>query len=138
MSALKPAEGRKLLLANAVEHEVQSAILEYLRLKKIPHTITESKRSFNQRGQLVRRINPGWPDITACHPVTGQLIAIECKRAIGGSLSFDQAVTLEGLFQCGALVVVARSIDEVATLIETRRVSEATKSEIAERLAKGG
>lgn len=129
------AEGQKLLRANAVEAEVQSAILDYLRVQKIPHTITEAKQSFNQRGQLVRRINPGWPDITACH--SGAMVAIECKRAVGGVLSYDQADTLHRLFLHGALVVVARSVDDVADLLRTRTVSEATKREIAEALAKG-
>lgn len=137
MSKLTLAEGQKLLRANALEAEVQSAVTDYLAAKRIPYTITEAKRSYNERGQQVRRINPGWPDITGCHPTTGQLLGIECKRTVGGVLSYDQAFTLSALFRAGALVVIARSVDDVLSLLETRRVSDATKREIADALAKG-
>lgn len=117
------------------EASVQAAILGYLRAHRIPHTITEAKQSFNQRGQQVRRLSPGWPDITAC--VEGRFVGIEVKRPVGGKLRYLQAVELEALINNGALVVIARRVDDVIALFETRQVSQETKDEIAATLRKG-
>ncbi len=117
------------------EASVQAAILGYLRAHRIPHTITEAKQSFNQNGQQVRRLAAGWPDITACFE--GRFVGIEVKRPVGGKLRYLQAVELEALYKNGALVVIARSVENVIALLETRQVSQATKDEIAATLSKG-
>lgn len=127
---------RLILRDNALESEVQGAIIEYLKARRIKHTITEAKRSFNEDGNLVRRVSAGWPDITACG-CGGYLIGIECKRANGGELSYEQAIELDGLHQSGALIVIARSIDDVEELLRTKRTSQATIVEIVKALAKG-
>lgn len=129
------AQLREICEAGKLEDQVSREIRSYLTRRGIPHTITEAKRSFNERAQLVRRVNPGWPDITACF--AGYLVAIECKRATGGELSFEQAATLESLFRAGALVVVARSVDDVEDLLTTKKTSQQTIAEIVKRLAKG-
>jgi len=120
---------RKILRAEATEAQIQDAIIQYLRVQRIPHTITEAKRSYNERGQLVRRIAPGWPDITGCAR-GGKLLAVECKSA-KGRLSPDQARTLYGLIQAGALVVVARSVDCVIEILRTGCIRERDIEEIA-------
>jgi len=117
------------------EASVQATILGYLRARRIPHTITEAKQSFNQNGQQVRRLAPGWPDITACFE--GRFVGIEVKRPVGGRLRYLQAIELEALYKNGALVVIARSVEDVIALLETRQVSQATKDEIAATLSKG-
>jgi hypothetical protein len=129
------AEGRKLLAAKALESSVQSAICDYLAAQRIPYSITNAEESFNRRGQRVQRIAPGWPDVTACF--ASYLLAIECKRAVGGVLSFEQADCLNRLHQAGALVVVARSVDDVISLLATKRTSAATVAEIIAALKKG-
>lgn len=126
---------RRAVEANINETAIVAVIVGYLRAQRIPHTITEAKRSFNERGQQVRRVNPGWPDITACH--AGHLVGIECKRPVGGRLSYIQAVELDKLFRAGGLIVIARSLDDVIRLLDTKQVSQATKDEIAAVLAKG-
>lgn len=120
-------EGRKILRAEATEAQIQDAIVGYLRAQKIPHTTTEAKRSYNERGQLVRRIAPGWPDITGC-ACGGILLAVECKSA-KGRLRPEQARTLYALYQAGALVCVARSVDCV---IETLRTWSSRQQDIEE------
>lgn len=117
------------------EAAVQAAILGYLRAHRIPHTITEAKQSFNQKGQQVRRMAAGWPDITGCFE--SRFVGIEVKRPVGGKLRYLQAVELEALMNNGALVVIARSVEDVIVLLETRQVSQATKNEIAATLSKG-
>jgi len=130
------ADVRTILRADALESDVQSAVTQYLAARKIRHTITEAKRSYNESGSLVRRVSPGWPDITACG-CGGYLIGIECKRVVGGVLSYEQAVELDGLHQSGALIVIARSVDDVEELLRTKRTSQATIAEIVQALAKG-
>jgi hypothetical protein len=126
---------KRAIEANITEAAVSAAITGYLRAQRIPYTITEAMRSYNQKQQLVQRVRPGWPDITGCFE--GIFPGIECKRPIKGRLSYLQAVELEALYRQGALVVVARSLDDVIQLIETRAVSQATKDEIAAALTKG-
>lgn len=124
-------EGRKMLSAAAPERQVQQAIVDYLTVQGIPFAVTDAAEAFNRRGQRVRRVTPGWPDITACD---GEFLAIECKRAEGGKLSPLQAETLNRLHQRGALVVVARSVDDVIELLRTRHTSAATVAEIVAAL----
>jgi len=121
-------QGRKILRDSASEAQIQNAIIAYLRAQRIPHTITEAKRSYNERGRLVRRIAPGWPDITGC-VLGGVLLAIECKSA-KGRLRPDQARTLHALYQAGALVVIARSVDCVIEALKTWRIRECDIAEI--------
>lgn len=123
-------EGRKILRDSATEAQIQDAIVGYLRAQRIPHSITEAKRSYNERGQLVRRIAPGWPDVTASLPPYGKLFALECKSA-KGRLRPEQARTLHALINSGALVVIARSIEDVIEVMRTYSVRECDMEEIA-------
>lgn len=125
---LSITEGRKILRDSATEAQIQDAITSYLRAQRIPHSITESKRSFNEYGQLVRRIAPGWPDITGCAR-GGIMLAIECKSA-KGRLRPEQARTLHALYQAGALVVIARSVDCVIEVLRTWRIRTSDIDEI--------
>jgi urease accessory protein UreH len=125
-----------MLKHNALEHEVQSAIIEYLEFQKIPFTRSDATQSFTESGNQVVRVATGWPDITAILPPGGRTLAIECKRAIGGVLSYEQAETLDRIHRVGGLVVIARSVDDViATMVHG--VRQADLGEIAVALAKG-
>ena len=132
---LSLSEGRKLLAANEREVNVQQAIADYLTVQRIPFARTDATESFNRKGQRVCRVNSSWPDLTGCY--AGFCLAIEVKRAVGGRLSFEQADCLNRLYQAGALVVVARSVDDVVTLLTTKRTSAATIDEIVRTLGKG-
>jgi hypothetical protein len=132
------SEGRKLIAAKALESSVQQAIADYLTVQRIPFARTDATESFNRNGQRVCRVGSSWPDLTACSPACGGLlIAIEVKRAVGGRLSYEQAECLNRLHQAGALVVVARSVDEVISLLATKRTSAETIDEIVRTLKKG-
>jgi len=122
-------------LATVTEAAVQAAILGYLRVNRIPHTITEAKQSFNEKGQQVRRVKKGWPDITACYE--GLFVAIEVKRPIGGRLSPGQAVELDTLRRADALVVIARSVDDLEETLRLKKTNLATIREIEATLKKG-
>ena len=127
-------QARAFLQAAASEAEIQAAILEYLAAMKIPHTITNAALSYNGRGQIVRRITPGWPDITAVAP-GGAALMIEVKSAIG-KLRPEQARTLHALYRAGALIVIARSIDDVAEALRTGKVRARDMEELKQALAK--
>lgn len=128
-------EGRKLVSANSLEINVQMAICSYLDTQRIPYARTDATEAFNRKGQRVKRVDADWPDLTACYQ--SYLVGIEAKRAVGGELSHGQAVKLEELHKAGALVVVARSVDDVIELLKTKRTSAATIAEIVAALKKG-
>ncbi len=132
---LSNAEGRKLVNAKALESSVQAAICDYLDAQRIQYARTDATESFNRKGQRVKRVNSSWPDLTGCY--AGYCLAIECKRAVGGSLSYEQADCLNRLYQAGALVVIARSVDSVIELLTTKRTSAAAVAEIIAALKKG-
>jgi hypothetical protein len=129
------SEGRKELAKGTLETSVQQAIADYLTAQRIPFARTDATESFNRKGQRVCRVNSSWPDLTGCY--AGYCLAIECKRAIGGRLSYEQADCLNRLYQAGALVVIARSVDQVEDLLRTKRTSAATIGEIVRTLNKG-
>ncbi len=138
MSTLRIAntDARKLLRATALERDVQRAIVGYLTARGIPHSVTDATEAYNRAGKRVARVTTiGWPDVVGVWQ--GMAVMCECKRAAGGVLSYQQAVVLESLYRQGALIVVARSVDDVAALLTTRKASQATLSEIAKALAKG-
>lgn len=120
------AQKRKAGPLLETEAGIQNAICEYLRYRQIPFTITEAKRSFNESGQLVRRISPGWPDLTCCYQ--SKMLAIEVKSAVG-KLRPAQAETLAALWEAGAIVVVARGIEDVIAALKDGK-HEASKVEI--------
>jgi hypothetical protein len=129
MERIPLTEGRRILRERATEAQIQDAIVGYLRAQRIPHTITEAKRSYNEKGQLVRRLAPGWPDITGCLPYAGVFIGIECKSA-KGKLRPEQARTLYGLYNAGALVCIARSVDDVMAVLIGGRTRDCDVAEM--------
>lgn len=124
------AEYRATVAAQTLENSVQRDILTLLAARNIPHAVTDASASYNANGQRRKRVTTGWPDITACFPGTGQLLAIECKRASGGRLRPEQAATLETLWTSGALILIARSVEDVERMLETGKVPHETLEEV--------
>lgn len=62
------------------------------------------------------KVSAGWPDISGVLPPAGRAFFIECKSA-RGRLRPGQQALLEKLAAAGALVIVARSLDEVIAAI---------------------
>lgn len=129
------AEGRKLIKSKILEKSVQKAIVDYLNALRIPYSITNAEESYDRNGNRRKRVESGWPDISGTY--AGYSIYLETKRAVGGTLSFIQADTLDRLYRQGALVCVPRSVDEVIELLKTKRTSAATIAEIVAALKKG-
>lgn len=135
---ISAADWRKDALKSKTEAIVQAEICQWLRLHGIPHTVSDATLSYNAKGQRVVRVSEGWPDITAVlRAHRGRMLAIECKHAAGGVLRYEQALTLSALESAGALVVIARSIDDVTAAIEAEAAPLATQREIAAAIAKG-
>jgi hypothetical protein len=128
-------EGRKILNAQALENSVQDAICDYLKLHKIPFSRTDATEAYNRKGQRIKRVGKGWPDVTACLP-GGRIYAIEVKKAVGGVLSYDQALTLDSIRRMGGLIVIARSIDCVIAAM-VGGVRPCDLAEIEKAIARG-
>lgn len=123
--------------ARATEAQIQKQIVAYLTSQRIPHSVTDATEAFNRNGQRVRRVSRGWPDLVGCIPAVGRgngvacgaFLAIEVKSA-KGKLRPDQARTLHELYRAGAIVVVARSVEDVETVLSTGRIRECDVAEI--------
>lgn len=104
----------------ATEAQIQRTITDWLTLAGIPYTVTDAAHvTINDVTRGRAKIRRGWPDVTACLPPDGTLLAIECKSA-RGKLRLDQEAILEQLGEAGAAVVVARSLEDVVNEIENR------------------
>src|SRR5262245_48378807 len=115
-------EGRKILRDSATHKEIQSAVTDYLDVQRIPYTETDATESYNRHGQRVRRVREGWPDVTACLR-GGVLGAIEVKTA-KDRLRPEQARTLHDLYLQGALICIARSVDDLVEVLKTWRIRD--------------
>lgn len=62
----------------------------------------------------------GTPDILAC--VNGRFVAIEVKRANGGVVSELQKAKLKHIKNSGGVAIVARSLDDVFTVLKHENV----------------
>lgn len=110
---------RREALKKKLERNVQKEVCDYL-FKVAPGrplTISDATESFNRYGQRVTRIRKGWPDVTGMLP-NGVLLAIECKRPVGGKLDPAQAQTLKKIHEWGGLVCIARSVEDVAESLD--------------------
>ena len=100
------------------EYSIQNAILETLSWLAIPFSVTNSARIWTQRGRLIASpATPGWPDISATLPPSGRSFYIECKTPKGRPTSVQVAMH-KRLREAGALVIVARSPQEVLTALQ--------------------
>lgn len=124
------SEGRKILRAKATEAQIQAAIHSYLDAQRIPHSITDATQSFNNKGQRVRRVSGGWPDITGCLPNHGGVMLCCEVKSAKGRLRPEQARTLHALYMAGGLVVVARSVDDLIDVLRTGKMRQADLLEI--------
>lgn len=104
----------------ATEAQIQATICDFLTLAGIPFTVTDAAHvTINGVTRGRAKIRRGWPDVTACLPPDGTLLAIEVKSA-KGKLRLDQEAVLAQLEAAGAVVVVARSLEEVVNEIKSR------------------
>lgn len=101
----------------APEAAIQAAICEWLDLRLIPYSVTDASRVFGRDGQPRRsKVNKSWPDISGVLPPSGRALYIECKSATG-RFQPGQKQMLARLRAAGALVIVARSLDDVISEI---------------------
>ena len=103
---------------HATEAQIQRTITDWLTLAGIPFTVTDAAHvTINGVTKGRAKIRRGWPDVTACLPPDGTLLAIECK-SVRGRLRPEQVETIAQLEDAGALTVVARSLEDVVNAIE--------------------
>lgn len=97
----------------ASEAAIQETICAWLQAHHIPFSVTDASRSFGPDGEPRRsKVRAGWPDISGVIPRTGRAFFIETKSATG-RLRAEQKRVIAHLRAAGALVIVARSMDEV-------------------------
>lgn len=111
----------------ASEAQIQSAIVEWLTLKRFVFTITDGERSWNRSGtvRMKRRITPGWPDISIVLPIATEdgyvsgctFVGMEIK-AHGGTVSAAQKACHVRIIEAGGRVLVVRSLEAAIEGIE--------------------
>ena len=103
------------------ERDIQNAICRLLDIYKIPFSVTDATAVLNLQGKRVAsKARRGWPDITAVLP-EGRALFIECKSTIG-RVRPEQAAMHEILEAQGAMVIVARSIDDVGSVFRDMKL----------------
>ena len=102
---------------NEKESDIQTAIIQYLRLKKYVVFKHHSTGFAVREGKIApfRYGDRGISDIIACSP-TGQFVAIEVKRA-KGVVSDDQAAFIREVLHNRGIAFVAKSLDDVMAQI---------------------
>ena len=103
------------------EHDLQAAILLYLawdprvawahRFNTGAHVVIGQKQDGTPSRRFVRYAFTGCADLLG-QLTTGQLLAIECKRA-GGKARAEQKIFLQQVRDAGGLALLARSIADV-------------------------
>lgn len=97
------------------EHETQSAILEWLDIKRIFH-YRQNTGGAKLKGFYVKFGRPGAPDIVAV--IEGRFIGIEVKRE--GKVQSKKQVEFEmELFRAGGQYILAYSLDDVTRVLES-------------------
>src|SRR5262245_20432134 len=106
----------------ACERDIQAGICALLDSLRIPYSVTDAavpvvSGQCKECGADVKlyarggKVRKSWPDISAVIK-SGRLLAIEVKSATG-RFKPGQPEMLAALVKAGALVIVARSIDDV-------------------------
>jgi hypothetical protein len=112
-----PRQKKVKLGDDRTEKQIQSSILYLLRVKRIPHSVTDVGLMRDQTGAFkFKRGTNGWPDISCVLP-GGKFLGIEVKSA-KGTLRGEQIVRHREITDLGGLILVARSADEVNEFLE--------------------
>jgi hypothetical protein len=100
------------------ESDLYKPILDYLHLCGIPATRKQSG-VLHLGNRWVNMGEAGWPDIIGVLPPDGRFLGIEVKLP-GEDLRRCQMARTAELREAGALMLVVRSIEDLAALIEVR------------------
>jgi hypothetical protein len=119
-------QSERAQLENVLETEIESQICDFLRFTGIPFTRTKA-----ENGSVIE----GWPDLTGCYQA--RMLAIEVKTA-SGKLRSKQAVILSQLWEAGALLVIARCVEDVRDAVRSNHTPQATVNEIVAKLNQRG
>lgn len=113
-----------------LEKDIQKEIVDYLKLKRVPHAVTNAERVWSKQGFPIKsKVTPDWPDLSATLPVyidsrrVGLSFYIEVKTPTG-SIRDGQRAKLRELGDAGALCVLARSLEEVQEVVERFKDAE--------------
>jgi hypothetical protein len=113
----------RLKLGEPSEAEIQRAILQWLRIKRIFHWRQNTLGVFDQKTQRYRpSAMRGVSDILGILP-GGKFLAIEVKSRTG-KLSEYQEDFLDGIKSNGGLAICARSIGDVEQALSSYLRSE--------------
>jgi hypothetical protein len=99
------------------EAQIQAAIVRYLTIRGIPHSVTDAAwRSGRDRYHRPHISTPGWPDVTCCLP-GGQFLGVEVKTA-KGRMRPAQIQCHAHIELFDGRVIVARHLDDVVPYVE--------------------
>jgi hypothetical protein len=102
------------------ENELQKAILTLLSYHQIKHWRINTTGLFDPRTQTFRpSLSKGVSDIVGILP-DGRFLAIEVKTKTG-KVSQEQQVFLDAIRENNGVAIVARSIEDVAHVLEFKR-----------------
>lgn len=92
----------KKWIKEELESSIQRKIISFLRTLDNTHVYNMHGSTYSGKGR---------PDIIAC--INGLFVAIEVKRPNKGKITESQLYELAMLNRCGAITIVATSVDDV-------------------------
>lgn len=104
----------------STEAQEQMQLVQWLRLKKIPHfrvpneTYTKSWKQKHMNKAL--GVSKGVPDLFVCLP--SKLIAIELKRTKGFVISPEQQLWIDRLNKAGVQAIIAKGCQEAIDFVQ--------------------
>lgn len=103
------------------EKDIQRQVMDYLRVRHIPAMETHGMHHIPGGGmRIIRPFKKGTPDIVGCLPWNGRMFQIEIKDA-DGRVSPEQRDVMAEYKGAGALVLVARSVEDVVAALDKAR-----------------
>jgi hypothetical protein len=99
------------------EADIERQIMDYLAWRRIPAVQTHGLHYLPGGGvRVIRPFRKGMPDIICSLPPTGRTCFIEVKDD-EGIVTKEQESVMREFYAAGALVLVARSVQDVADAI---------------------
>ena len=106
-------QARRLLAKETSHAEIQDAVCDVLKLYKIVHSVTDASRTFGPDGKPRKsKVEPGWPDITACIRAygadPGRFVGLEVKTQ-SDRQSKKQRDCARSIYEAGGMYFIVRS-----------------------------
>lgn len=144
MDRMSTKQYKREILKHKLESSVDKEIMRELFAMEgrgectFTETRAEKAKSLKKGvNATVTRVRKGWPDRTVVLAPNGRMLGLELKRAVGGTVSYDQAVRLTAIHKVGGLICIPRSVECFREVLRTGQARQCDLDEIADAFKRG-